>query len=83
MSELKDSIAQYIGDNIMPGTPTQAILDSSSLFEDGLVDSLGLQQILVFIESEYDVEVDEDDLVPENFENVEGIVRLVSKLQAA
>ena len=83
MSEVKDSIAQYIAESVMPGTPVDKILNSQSLFEDGVVDSLGLQQILVFIEDEYDIEVDEDDLVPENFENLEGMARLVSRLQAA
>lgn len=83
MKTIQAAIAEHIASEILPGSASGDVLQSSSLFEDGFVDSLGLQQILVHIEDEYSVEVEEDDLIPENFETVEGIAALVDRLLAA
>lgn len=80
MTELENEIARHIGDQILPGTPQDKILASSSLFDDGIVDSLGLQQLIVYLEDNHDIEVEEDHLVPDNFETVAGIAQLVKKL---
>ena len=42
-----------------------------------MVDSLGIFKIISFVESEYDIEIDDEELVPENFETLEAIVKLV------
>lgn len=82
MNGLESAIVKHITTHILPGTAEDKVLESASLFDDGIVDSLGLQQMLVHLETEYAIEVDEDDLIPENFETVAGIVSLVEKLQA-
>ena len=82
MKELELAIAQHITTHVVPGAVEDNVLRSSSLFDDGIVDSLGLQQMLLHLETEYAIEVDEDDLVPENFETVSGMALLVKKLQA-
>ena len=80
--DLENSIAQHIAMTILPGSDIDVVLKSASLFDDGFVDSLGLQQMLEFVEIEYSISVDEDDLIPENFETVSGIATLVRRLQA-
>jgi acyl carrier protein len=83
MEGVPNAVAEYIATHILPGSIAAQILQSTSLFEDGFVDSLGLQQILTHIEDQYSIEVDDDDLVPENFETVAGIAALVDRLRAA
>ena len=80
--ELEKNISDFIGSEILPGTPVDKILDSKSLFDDGIVDSLGLQQLVIHLEAEYDVFIEEEHLVPENFETVAGISSLVGSLGA-
>ncbi len=80
MSELENNIAAHIGNEVLPGTAVDKILGSSSLFDDGIVDSLGLQQLIIYLEGEHDVIVEEEHLLPENFETVAGIAQLVTKL---
>jgi len=74
------NIANFIGAEILPGTPVTKIVSSESLFDDGIIDSLGLQQLVLHLETEYDVLIEEEHLVPENFETVAGISALVSAL---
>ena len=57
------------------------IFESSSvdLIEDGIIDSLVLMQIVSTLESNYAINFDPDDLVPENFASVQAIWDLLQK----
>lgn len=51
------------------------------LIDDGLLESLDIVSIVTGIMDEFDVEINVDDLEPENFNSVDAIVELIeSKL---
>lgn len=47
--------------------------DDESLFQNGLVDSLGVVEVVTFLEREFQITVTDEDLLPENFESIECI----------
>lgn len=47
--------------------------DEDSLLETGIVDSVGMLELVSFIEEEYSIKVEEDDLMPENFESLTAV----------
>jgi acyl carrier protein len=55
----------------------QKLTDDYPLIEGGVVDSLGIFQLVSFVESEFGVDVDDEELVPENFGTIRSIARLV------
>jgi methoxymalonate biosynthesis acyl carrier protein len=52
-----------------------------SLLSSGVLDSLAIVKLLSFLEDEFDVEIDDADFDPENFENLRSIVKLVANEQ--
>jgi acyl carrier protein len=52
-----------------------------SLFERGLLDSMALVELLAFIEENTGVRVPDSAIEPENFETVERIEKLVTRLR--
>ena len=50
------------------------------LFELGYVDSVGFAELLAFFAEEFGVDVPEDDLISEEFVNIDGMARIVSRL---
>ena len=60
----------------------QSIDDNESLFENGIIDSLGIIELTVFIQNTYNVIIGEDDLVPENFETLGAIKTFISNRRA-
>jgi acyl carrier protein len=38
-----------------------------NLLAQGIIDSMGLLKLVTFLESEFDIEASDEDLVPENF----------------
>jgi acyl carrier protein len=53
------------------------LADDYPLLERGVIDSLGMHQLVTFLESTYDIEIDDEDLVPENFETLAAIADMV------
>lgn len=53
------------------------------LFERGYVDSIGVAEMLAFIEETFGVTVPDDDLLSDDFTTVDGIARIVRRLRSA
>ena len=47
--------------------------DSDSLLENGIVDSMGILEIVGFIEREFEIELSDEDLLADTFESVETL----------
>lgn len=54
-----------------------AIQADTSLLDSGLVDSTGIFELVSFLESEFGIEVADEEIVPEHFENVRLIAAFV------
>jgi acyl carrier protein len=55
--------------------------DDDSFLEKGIIDSSGVLELVGFIESTFDIEVEDDELIPENLDSVNKIVTFVKKKQ--
>lgn len=49
------------------------------LLNTEVLDSLGIAQLIAELEEEYDIEIDAEDIIPENFQNINKIAALVQK----
>lgn len=56
-----------------PRARKRQINNSDPLLEGGLLDSLGILEVVTFIEQEYGFTVSDEDLVPENFRTIDRI----------
>jgi acyl carrier protein len=57
----------------------QANLDrNQSLVESGLIDSLGILELVEFVETRFDLRIPEDELLPENLDSIANISRYLS-----
>ena len=55
------------------------VTDGSSLLEAGIIDSLGVLTLVAFIEERYRLHVEDDELMPENFESIEAVASFVAR----
>ena len=78
METLEDKILRFITQDILRAAPGKIAADDL-LIEDGYLDSLGLQDLVTFIERDLGVALQDDDLTPENFSSAQTIAALVEK----
>lgn len=53
-----------------------------SLIETGIIDSLGVKQLIDFLENRFSVNTNDEDILPENFENIDSIFLFVQRKKA-
>jgi acyl carrier protein len=57
----------------------QQIKDSDALLESGILDSLGVLDVVNFVEREFSVGIADDELVPENFQTIDRIAAFIER----
>ena len=75
----REQIRQYISGASM--SDQEKILDETLIFDQGLLDSMGLLFLVQFIKDEFNILTNDQELIKENFESINAIVSFVeSKL---
>ena len=83
MDETTLKIKQFIVDEFMPDVSVDELDSDFDLLTGGVVDSLGLLQLVAWLETEFDVTVDESQLGPESFRTVDAIKTYVDQAKAS
>jgi acyl carrier protein len=81
MADTKSMIRQYILAELIKDKKQANLKDSDSLIESGIVDSLGIMKLIGFLEDKVNIQISDDELIPENFSSVDSIAALVHKKQ--
>jgi acyl carrier protein len=80
-TQIRTELTEFIVTNYLFGDITSAPRDDDSLVEDGIIDSTGILELIEFLESRFDIEVSEAEMVPENLGSISSLTSFVmSKL---
>jgi acyl carrier protein len=66
-------VNDYISREIVQDPALLPLSNDAPLLEGGILDSLSLLRLVVFLERQFSITVGESDLLPENFNNVNAI----------
>lgn len=72
-------IKQYIAENIMRVDKDTGIPRDKSLFNEGILDSLTLLELISFIEEEFAVTIEDSEVSLENFETLDAMDALLQR----
>ncbi len=75
--EIENELKEYIIDNFMFADDDGSLTSDASLFDNGIIDSTGVLDLVSFIEETYEIQVDDTDLVPENFDSLSNIKKYI------
>lgn len=79
MQELRDQIRGFIVENFLFGDAEPLTDDGLSLLDTGIVDSVGVMEMVAFLEQAHGLKVEDKELVPENFDSVARLVAFVTR----
>ncbi|GAB4167745.1 MAG: acyl carrier protein [Calditrichia bacterium] len=75
--EVKSEIKEFMKNNFM--NYSLEVSDETSLLENGIIDSTSILELISFVEEKFNLEVSDEEIIPENFDSVENLTLFVKK----
>lgn len=77
--KLNEKVRAFITENLVILEDEDDFLDSDNIFELGYVNSLFAMKLLNYVETEFQLSIENDEMDIQNFSSVNAIVQLVKK----
>ncbi|MCK5097877.1 MAG: acyl carrier protein [Desulfobacteraceae bacterium] len=82
MTDIKVTIKQFIIENFLFGDD-EGLEDDTSFLEEGIIDSTGMLELIVFLEEDLSIEIEDEEMIPENLDSINNLLTFLNKKQAA
>jgi len=79
ISAVKDTITTFIKENFITGRIHQEIDPDESLLDSGILNSTGILELILFIESEYSITIKDEELTTENLDTINSLLALLKR----
>ncbi len=76
-STVERDLRRFLAKNFPLGRNADSLGSGDSLLEAGVIDSTGVLELVGHLEDSYGIEVADEELVPENLDSIEHVVRYV------
>ena len=77
--DIRGRFKKYIVGNFMSSAEDKSLSDDASLLEEGIMDSTGVLDLVMFIEETFGIAVKDEELTPENLDSVDKLVAFVER----
>jgi acyl carrier protein len=78
VSEMRDKIKAFIVENFLFGKD-DGFEDDTSFLEEGIIDSTGVLELVSFLEEEYGIAVEDEELIPENLDSINNVTKYLER----
>ena len=78
MNEIKVKIRAFVVENFLYGEDSD-LDDDTSFLGDGIIDSTGILELVGFLEETFEIEVDDEELLPENLDSLDNVAAYVAR----
>ena len=76
--ELRNQVRDFVTSNFYVADP-KSLEDRTSLLDQGIIDSTGVLEVIMFIESTFGVTVEDAEMLPENLDSIDNIAAFVAR----
>jgi len=80
--QVRAQLLDFVVTNYLFGDVTRAPRDEDSLVEGGIIDSTGVMELIEFLESDFGIEVSDDDTIPSNLDTIANLTAFVLRKRA-
>ncbi len=79
---VQEDIREFIVENFLFGEEG-GLRDDSSFLREGIVDSTGIMQLVSFIQEQYLIAVEDEELIPENLDSIQRVSMFIAEKKRA
>ena len=77
--DTEQKIRNFILENYLFTDDQNELKNDDSFLEQGIIDSTGVLEVVLFLEEEFEIKVNDEDMVPDNLDSVNNIVSYIEK----
>jgi acyl carrier protein len=77
----EEIVRTHIAKNILFNDKGYPYSDEASFVEEGIIDSMNVMELILFVEGTFGLEVADEEIVPENFNSISKIAAYVRRKQ--
>lgn len=78
---IENQVKTYIMENFLFSNNGHELAEDASFLEEGIVDSTGVLELVMFVEETYNITVQDEEIVPENFDSVAQLAAYIRRKQ--
>jgi acyl carrier protein len=79
MNTIEQTIKNFITENFLVNGDTNQLDNNQSFLESGIIDSTGMMELVSFVEGQYTIKIEDEELIPDNLDSVNNVVRFINK----
>jgi acyl carrier protein len=79
---VKSALREFLTNSVLPLARVDAFGDDESFLERGILDSTGVLELVGFIEKQFSIRVEADEITPDNLDSLDKLVAFVSRKTA-
>lgn len=83
MQDIKQQVRAYLLDNFLMGGTALDIQDDTSFMNSHILDSTGFIELIGYLEEHFGLQVEDDEMVPENLDSLKNIEHFILSKRAA
>jgi acyl carrier protein len=77
MDLMQNKVRNFIVENFLFGDD-QGLDEDTSFLENGIIDSTGILELVLFLDEEFSIEIADEELIPENLDTINRIVAFLN-----
>jgi acyl carrier protein len=83
LMNIEAKVREFISNNFLLHDDDIELNPETSLLEAGVIDSTGVLELVSFIETEFNIQIGEDEIIPENLDSIVNITTFVKKKRSS
>lgn len=80
---IEAQIKDYIAKNLLFSSDGYKYPDDASFIDEGIVDSQGVMDLVFFVEENFNLQVQDSEIIPENFDSIQKMTAYIQRKQTA
>lgn len=75
----KKELREFILETFLFGDESEAFEDGDSFMTRGIIDSTGVLELVAFLEENYNVTVDDEEMIPANLDSIDNLAAFIQR----
>lgn len=83
MENKKSILRKFILENYLYTEDESALKDDDSFLDSGILDSMGILEVIDLLNEAFSIEVEDDEMIPDNLDSINDLLAFIKKKSLA